>query len=1057
MKIIIYFLLLAASPAIAQQRPAQFIKGTVSTIEGQPIAGATITLQQQQVTSNATGSFIIPFNGRQDTIYISHTAYEPLAHPVLSADIPLVLLLVKKITAIENVTVLSTGYQVLPKERATGSFTFIDNKTLNQQVGSNIIDRLRGVTNGMLFETKTDNPTGFTVRGLSTISGPKAPLIIVDNFPFEGDINTINPNDVESITVLKDAAASSIWGTRAGNGVIVITTKNGKYNQSVKLAMNSNILVQEKPDLFYQQPMRSADYIEVEKYLFERGYFNTQILSPGFPALSPAVELLLKERNGNITAAQLEEELAKLAQHDARNDFNDYLYRRALHQQYAVNISGGSRQMSYYLSGGYDRNTGTLANRYERINLNMSNSYKAGKNLEITGGLFFTQQRTLSGKPGYPMSVSGFQVPYMSLVDAAGQPQAYPRTYRSVFTDTAGGGHLLNWNFYPLEDWKHDYQQAQTQNIMANIGLQWQLLPGLNMDLRYQYQQQQSENKHMQDIESFGARNMINLFTQVNRTTGQVKYIVPVGAMLSTNNGKQQVHNARAQLGWNKETGHHQLTAIAGTELRNTESKSHQFMTYGYDPAFTTTGTVDPINPYPNFFGANSFIGYTPSFSERLNRFVSFFGNVAYTFKGRYVLSGSARRDASNLFGLKTNDKWNPLWSVGSAWHLSKEAFYHAGWLPALSMRLTYGYSGNVDMSKSAVTVMGYYGVPDNMTRLTYGMISQFNNPQLRWEKVKTMNAAIDFGTKNNRITGTVEYYQKKGIDLFGPALIDYTAGFGLPTATRNVANTLGTGWDISLLANLIDKKITWSTQLIFNTNRSKVTDYYIAPNTRWRGTIGESVTPIIGKPLYALFSYRWAGLDPENGNPRGILDGHPSTNYLSISNSNDAIDSLVYHGQATPAFFGAVMNRVGYKGFSISFNISYKLGYYFRRPSIRYSEILGSGGHSEYAWRWQHPGDEQNTSVPSFVYPFDQNRDNFYRLSEAVVESGSHIRLQFINLSYKWNNSAKRIGFHSLEFYMNAANLGILWKANNHNLDPDSPSGAPASRSFTIGIRTGL
>ena len=317
----IYLLALAMCiGSLRAQQPASLtMHGIVLTTDSKPIQGATIITGEVHTVTDASGNFSI--NVRiGDSLHVSHAAYKPVSVLISSAATLTTIRMEILVKELEHLTVFSTGYQSLPKERATGSFTQVDNKTLNLQVGPGIIDRLKGVTNGMLFETKTDNPQGYTIRGLSTINGPKAPLVVVDNFPYEGDINNINPNDVESITILKDAAATSIWGSRAGNGVIVITTKRGKLSQPLTIEFNTNVMVTEKPDLYSLSQMSSKDHIDVEKYLFSQGYFDYVASSPQYPALTPGVDLMVQQREGIISAAELDSRLAQLAATDVRDD-----------------------------------------------------------------------------------------------------------------------------------------------------------------------------------------------------------------------------------------------------------------------------------------------------------------------------------------------------------------------------------------------------------------------------------------------------------------------------------------------------------------------------------------------------------------------------------------------------------------------------------------------------------------------------------------------------------------------------------------------------------------
>lgn len=279
----------------------------------------------------------------------------------------------------------------------------------------------------------------------------------------------------------------------------------------------------------------------------------------------------------------------------------------------------------------------------------------------------------------------------------------------------------------------------------------------------------------------------------------------------------------------------------------------------------------------------------------------------------------------------------------------------------------------------------------------------------------------------------------------------------------KNVADMKGNGIDITLTSMNIDKTFKWQTEFLMSYNTSKTTKYISLNNPTASFYVGQgngiSVGPIVGKPLYSVISYKWGGLD-DKGNPQGYLHGKLSTDYKSIFNSpgggkGDTL-SYIYNGPATPIYWGSVSNTFKWKGLSLTANITYKAGYYFRKSSISYNSLFNFGiGHSDFAKRWQNPDDEKVTHVPSMIYPDDSNRDNFYLLSDATVEKGDHIRLQFINLSYELNKSIlKSLPLQSFSLYVNTSNLGILWRANKDRIDPDYPSSIPAPKTYAIGIK---
>lgn len=439
------------------------IKGKVINETGEPVPFSTISLKgtNRAVTANNEGLFQFAAVNTGDTLVVSSVGYETIEHRI-AKDVALLRIGLKQAsTSLESVEIVNTGYQNIPKERATGSFDFIDTKTLNQQVGTNILKRLEGVSSSVLFDNnkqisgqvKNDN---ISIRGLSTINASTAVLVVLDGFIYEGDINNINPNDIESITILKDAAASSIWGARAGNGVIVINTKKGKFNQRLKIGLSTDVIVNQKPDLNYLPQVSSADEINLEEYLFNNGFFNSAISSP-FQALTPAVEVFNNRRMGLISAEDSAKDINSLKAIDSRNQYRKYFLRNAVTQQYNVNLSGGSAVNAFTFSIGYNRNLGELRSLSDQINVHLDNSIRPVKNLSINIGAYYTNSNSTSGLAAYnTITVGGRQVPYLQFADASGNPLPVVTGYRNEYTDTAGGGKLLDWEYIPLEDYKHN-------------------------------------------------------------------------------------------------------------------------------------------------------------------------------------------------------------------------------------------------------------------------------------------------------------------------------------------------------------------------------------------------------------------------------------------------------------------------------------------------------------------------------------------------------------------------------------------------------------------------
>ena len=303
-------------------------------------------------------------------------------------------------------------------------------------------------------------------------------------------------------------------------------------------------------------------------------------------------------------------------------------------------------------------------------------------------------------------------------------------------------------------------------------------------------------------------------------------------------------------------------------------------------------------------------------------------------------------------------------------------------------------------------------------------------------------------------LSGSIEYYYKKATDLLGLAPADITTGAGTFVNGNNaILDTKGIDITLNSL-NVHDGDLRWSTVLLFSYNRNTVAKYLLPPSGNSAYVGSGSLVPIVGQPAYNIVSYRWAGLDPANGNPRAYLAGQVSEDYAAIIANNNPND-LVFSGSALPEDFGAIRNDLSWKGLSLSVNIKYEFNFYFRRFATSYNDLFNNWiGYSDFAQRWQKPGDEKTTNVPSMVYPDDPNRDAVYDYSSATVENGDNIRIQDIRLDYQLKTLWARMPFKGLDLYAYANNVGIIWRANKVGMDPDYGTGIPNPFTFSLGCK---
>ncbi|QPH38649.1 SusC/RagA family TonB-linked outer membrane protein [Pedobacter endophyticus] len=1049
-------IILSAITAFAQE--ANVLKGKVTDFDGRVIPASVRSKKNMTIVDEA-GNFTIGKLNVGDTIRITATGYKTIFRIYSINEKFISVKMTDESQQLEDVTV-QTGYQTLKPNEVNGTISSITEKALGERAGSNILERIIGQNSGLMLQlgksnNNPQNKTNISVRGLGTINGPLDPLIVLDGFIYEGDISNINPNDVENVSVLKDAAAASIWGARAGNGVIVITTKKGRQNQPMQIAFSANVLVQDLPKFNSIRQMSSGDYIAFEKQLFELGYFNDRISTTPWLALTPVVELLLARRNGQISQLTADNRINLLVGNNTQQSYLDNFYTRGILQQYSLNLKGGSDRNTYLLSAAYDKNRGEVYNTSGKLNLHFANEFKVLEKLNLSTNVYYTNFTGKTGRPAYNnLSSGGRYPPYLNF----SQPGGLATEFRSAYTDTLAKGKLLDWKFYPTEDYKHDYTDSRSQDLFANVGLKYQIVKGLNLQVNYQYQRQSSDTERTSDEQSYAARNLINSFSQVNASTGIITYPVPKGGILNSSSSVVNSQTGRAQFNYNNVFGLHSITAILGAEARsaNTSSRGSRRLGYQSDPLYFIP--VDEVGLYRQYLtGFTSQIGSVNTLTQTAYRFISTYANFAYTFKGRYLLSGSIRRDGSNIFGADINDKWKPLWSSGFGWKISDESCYNLHWLPVLRLTTTFGYSGNVDLTKTASPIASY-GV-NALTGFPFTRVNAINNPNLKWEQLSQVDMKLDFELPKQILTGSFSYYIKKGTDLYGVTNYDYTTWGAREVITRNVGNMKGQGFDLDLHSrNFQTQNFNWGTDLYISYNTNKTTKYNNRDNSSAYYNLlnaGNSISPIVGYPLYAIAGYKWGGLDSK-GNPQGYLNGKLSTDYDAITDESfNSGENVVYLGSASPKYFGSLINTFFFKGLSLSLNINYKLGYKVRKPALAYSSLIESGlGNYEYESRWQKPGDENLTNVPSFIYGSSSSRDAFYAYSEINVMPGDHIRLDYIRLSYKLNTVQWKFPFRDLEIYSGLQNVGIIWRANNFGLDPEYSNVLAPSRQLTFGLR---
>ncbi|WP_140938675.1 SusC/RagA family TonB-linked outer membrane protein [Sphingobacterium lumbrici] len=1060
---LIVSLLLTVSISLAQKETVVFLD-IRNAEDNSGIAGAVIHTEgigNSIVVSSTEGKCKLVFTSLPIRIRIAHMAFKKMELEITEGGEQIVYLdpLRRELEEVQ----IHTGYESIPRERATGSFSSLSEKELERRASPSLVDRLEGTVSGLNLDSRLEGRNNaLIVRGYSSIRSDRTPLVILDGAPYEGDLSALDPNIIASITVLKDAAAASIWGARAGNGVLVITTKSAS-GMGTQVKLNNYLTVGAIPNRHYDAfLLNSQEFIGFERYLFDEGYYNALKSNPGYRSFSPVVGLLLKEASGDISSTVLTEQLAQLGQEDVRLDLDKYLFQNSFEQQHSVQLSESGEKSAHFFSGSWNRNRSYIQrNADQRLALLARSTFKVGSWLELSPNIQYNRGMYRNEGSTYRQIGTGGLYPYARLADGEGNALALIDNYNPLFLEEQESTSRLDWDYRPLEEMALNQNRRENKQLLMSFRTQVNITTGLNLQLLYNYQDISDQLNLLYDRKSYYVRNLRNRYAY--EENGTLLFPIADGSILNKEDGRILSHLGRGQVNFSRSWKNSDVNLLAGMEIKQTVGRQSSTMVYGYNPETLTFQTPDLNTRFLTFpQNSRASIPSGIGFSDRTDRFLSYYFNGSYAFKNRYLMSFSARRDASNLFGVNTNQKAVPLWSSGLAWTPSAEDFWSPDfWLSFLKIRATVGYSGNVNKSLTRYSTARYGNTL--LTGLPSAQILTPPNEDLRWEKVKTANLGLDFGIEGNKWSGSVDYYQKRGTDLIGEAALDPTTGFFVAdkfTFIGNNSELKSQGVDFRLNGNFRVAKLEWTPSLILNWNRDEVVRY---SGTNTLALFSSSFSaPIEGKPLNGVFSFPWAGLDPVDGSPRFWYGDEITRDYATLK-TNTTFEDLTFHGTSLPVYSGSFFNRLVFRPVELSFSILYGLGHYLRRPSISYEDLATNWvGHSDYSKRWMQAGDEQFTEVPAMPKVADLSLwTMLYTNSSTLIERADYIYLKDIRLAVDLMGVKRLPGkkiVKSADLYLMVNNVGQLWVANSAKLDPLTHESAFGRQRFwTVGLNFGF
>ncbi|MGS2740246.1 SusC/RagA family TonB-linked outer membrane protein [Sinomicrobium pectinilyticum] len=1050
------------------------IRGTVTDSKGNPLPGVTVLVKggENGVVTDFDGNYHIEFVAGGGLSF-SFMGFTPREVVVEAGSSVIDVQLEESVTALEEVVLASTGYQTISRERATGAFVSVAKEQL-EKPASSVAERLVGVVPGLQSTVGAYGLVNFRVRGQSSLLADAQPLVVYDGFPVEGGLESINPNDVESITVLKDAAAASIWGAKSANGVIVVTSKQSKQGK-LRVSVSSFVKTSGKLDLGYVNPIATgAEVIDYEQKGFDTDLFGggSNPLPPAMFIVYPqslAVTAMNEARLGRITPEDRDATLARLRGLNNQKQIRDYLLETPITQQYNVAVSGGGEHIANTLSILLeDRKTFFKGDEQERVLINYKNQtdLKDWLTFDFSGMLGYEKVKT----NGVDLNFIHDLQPYDMLVNADGSltDMSYLHYYMPNMEAFVPMDKFPypDWSYNPISEIRNRDRTLTGLNSRFQAGLTFKMLEGLMFSPRIQYELFNTRGRSYYVEESFTVRNYINTTSRWNQDydTSPVANI-PKGGFLAQSKIRVRAYSFRNQLSFDRTLGEkHNINFIAGSEISDRVREFTQNpLAYGYNEKTRTI--VESLTPSDKLvdWGGNSFrIPTAHGFQYDTDRYFSLYGNLGYTFDDRYTVTGSYRTDASNLISDDPEYRYSPFWSVGLGWQLGREGFMDKReWIDRLNLRLTYGYNGNVDKSTSFLPLININAEPDLYTGENTAGISDYGNPTLRWERTRTVNWGLDFSFFGRKLYGTLDLYDRKSTDLI--ALQSIPSVHGTDRQKLNSATMSNRGFEISLgtVLPIKGEDIVWSGSVNYSYNNNKITELY--KNFYFASELSQGVTEayVKGYDASTLWSYRYAGMvNTGTVSAPHLLPSFygPDNEKFSFQNlpPGDGRQYLFDQGtRVAPRTLGLISSLKVYD-FDFSFIITARFGHVFRRHGFNYHP-MGDGNVTHVNKRYREVLD----SDPSEVVPVPVDAEGQYFMwgeftpyLDYLTVNASHIRFREISLGYSLpKNVRAKLGVYTLRFFAQANHVGGIF-FNDYGEDPEYPMGNLKPQPvFTFGL----
>lgn len=1092
--------------------PPRVIRGKVIDDTGKPISGVTISRSNGSTLSKTddNGNFSFAVTNENQLVF-SMVGYVRKVVPIDDKSF-LNVSLTQVVNELAEV-VVNTGYQQIDRRKFTGSATTVKASDAARAGVPDISRMLEGQAAGVSVQNVSGTfgaAPKIRIRGATSITGDNKPLWVIDGVILEDIVNVsndqlatgdpstllgssvagLNPDDIESFQILKDAAATSLYGARAMNGVILITTKKGKSGVPATVSYTGNYTTFLKPSYSQYDILNSYDQMSVYAEMERKGWLNYSKLvnNPTGGVYTKMAQGMYWTNNGTqapIVENTVEGRRAFLSRYVyANTDWFDVLFKNSLMQEHSLSLTTGNEKSQQYYSNSFLQDNGwSIGNGVRRYTGNIRSDFKINDRLSLgfitTGsvrdqqapGTLGQQSNAVTGEVSRDFDINPFSY-------------AINTTRALTAFDQNGKYEYFTMNFAPfniLNELKNNTIDLKLIDFKAQGELKYKLPKDVNYTFlgSYRYVNTKREHKIRENSNMAQAYRAGTPYSGVPQNTtiedanrflyidpkdpdSRPVTILPYGGIYLSNNDFLKSYYLRNSFDWKKDFHDiHSLRAFFSQEVRFLDRSVEGFTGYGYQFDKGGVPFIDPNAIKRDVEGNQSY--YRAELFQ--DRHIAFAGNAAYSYKGKYQLNGTVRYDGSNQMGTSSTARWLPTWNISGSWNLDEEAFMkNQDFFNSFTLRGTYGLTASMGSAtnsslvvRSASTNRPYLDDVESVLNIVYNP-----NVELTWEKQYETNVAVDLSMLKRRLQMSLDLYNRNGFDLIG--LIRTSGIGGEAFKYANYADMKSRGVELLVRAEIIKRNnLGWKVQLTNAYNTTKITNLVSEP------LIWDLVSSIGGAregyPQRALFSIDFKRLHEETGVPQYVNENGETSNNVYLQSIQTKY--LKYEGPVDPTFNGGIYNTFNYKNFNASFLVTYSAGNKVRLNPIFKNTYSDMDAMSyDFLNRFVIPSDYK---VPSIVESRNESKlsgdqvYNAYNYSSERVADGGFVRLKQVSLGYNFpKNFTSKLGLNLLSVNLVANNLWLIYSDKAlHGQDPEfygtGGTALPIPRQFTLSLKTNL